>query len=141
MGGFLTRHKRRGLHGQEHINRQRLIAQLMIGTALLRVAVWLGLMGLYAADVGFARHLFISVSFVALLSVLALALTDWGQAAASMAQLTAGDAHHDAEAARRETAVDFAQLEQDILRLAQLQPGPDADQLASTISARIHASP
>lgn len=138
MGGFLTRYRRRGLHGAKHINRQRLIAQIMIGTALVRVAVWLSLMGLYGAHVTFARHLFISVSFVALLSVLALALTDWGQAAASMAQLTAGDAHHDAESARLEVAVDFGDLEQDLIRLARLNPGPDAERLAATIGARLH---
>lgn len=91
-----------GLHGRDHVARQRMIALLMIGSGLLRVAIWSVLLLFYLAHVAFARTLFASVAFVSVLSVLALILTDWGQVAASLAQLTAGDAHRDAEHVRRE---------------------------------------
>lgn len=135
----LLRHRaqHRGLHGHARVDRQRTIALVMIGTGLARVAVWSLLLILYLAGVAFAINLFASVAFVAVLSVLALMLTDWGQVAASLAQLTAGDAHHDAEATRREVSIDFSQLEADVARLARLQPGPESDELVLSIRRRL----
>lgn len=89
------------LHGERHTNRQQRIAVLMVGTALVRVFLWSALCVLYFAGAGFVVSLFGSVKFVAILSVVALLLTDWGQMAASLAQLSASHAHEDAEAARR----------------------------------------
>lgn len=128
----------RGLHGHRHIDRQRLISLLMIGSGLLRVFVWFLLLVTYLAHVATVRSLYASVSFVALLSVLALLLTDWGQVAASLAQLAAADSHHDAEAARREIGMDTRTLEQDISRLAQLKPGPECDAIVFSIRERLH---
>jgi len=131
----LARH--RGLHGPAHIDRQRRTALLMIGTGLARVLVWMILCGLYLARVPFAVELFKSVAFVALLSVLALALTDWGQVAASLAQLTAGDAHADAEHTRRAVTLDAEALRGDLAQLARMQPGPDAEAVAQRIEAQV----
>jgi hypothetical protein len=67
----------------------RRMAQVMLWTGILRVALWAALIILYLADVERIVALYDKVSFVAVLSVLALLLTDWSQCAASMAQLTA----------------------------------------------------
>lgn len=89
------------LHGPAHHGRQRLIAVLMIATGLIRVLVWMSMLALYVSGDRTVRHLYAEVSFVTVLSVLALLLTDWGQVAASLAQLSASHAHEDAEAARK----------------------------------------
>ena len=59
--------------------------------------------------------------------------------AASLAQLTAGDAHSDAEIARVHTSIDFALVERDIARLADLAPGEEARKLAADIRRRLSA--
>lgn len=127
----------RGLHGHQHIAHQRRAALIMIGSGLFRVAIWGLLIITYLAHVAAVRSLYASVSFVALLSVLALLLTDWGQVAASLAQLSAADAHHDSEATRSALEIDTAQLDSDIAKLAALQPGPDAQKLADEIRRRL----
>ena len=106
----------------------------MIVTALIRVFVWLTLTILYVCGVAFAVKLFKSVAFVALISMFALILTDWGQFAASMAQLTAGDAE---EAVRRDLGVDFDELEADLEKLAGLPPGSEALALAAEIRQKL----
>ena len=136
-----ARHKDKGLHGHQHVDRQRLVAILMIGTGLARVMLWTTLLTLNLVGVAFVVALFGSVSFVSDLSVLALMLTDWGQVAASLAQLTAGDAHHDAEATRRDLAFDVHEIEGDLYRLAKLTPGPEADELAAEIRAQLAGTP
>ena len=130
---------RRTHHSRRHdqIHRQRLIAVVMIASGLLRVLVWATLIILYLLHVPFARNLYASVSFVALLSVLALMLTDWGQVAASLAQLTAGDVHHDVRSVHEVIGADFKDVETDIEHLAELQPGPEAKALASEIRTRL----
>lgn len=95
-----NRAQHRGLHGQDQIDKQRRIALIMIVTGLARVVVWTTLLLLNFVGVPFVVKLFGSIAFVTDLSVVALMLTDWGQVAASLAQLTAGDAHHDIEANR-----------------------------------------
>lgn len=127
----------RGLHGHQHVAHQRRAALIMIGTGLVRVCVWAAMLLLYVAGVAGVRHLYAQVAFVTILSVLALLLTDWGQVAASLAQLSAADAHHDSEATRSALAVDVVQLDSDIAQLAALQPGPDAQRLAAEIRARL----
>ena len=138
--GPVARSRQRDLHGHEHVDKQRLVAVGMIGTGLLRVALWLAITVAYVAGSHTVHAWFASVSFVALLSILALLLTDWGQVAASLAQLTAGDAHADAEHNRRaleKDSVELDDIERDIARLAELQPGPDAQSLASSIRDRL----
>lgn len=128
-----------GLHGHRHISRQRLVALVMVATGLARVTMWIVLLALYGAGVPAIRSLYASVAFVSLLSVGALLLTDWGQVAASLAQLTAADAHHDAESARKEVQIDFVAIEKDVAKLAEMQPGPEGQKLAGAIRERLHA--
>lgn len=98
---MLRRAKHRGLHGRGHIDRQRQLALILIITAMIRAAAWTTLIILYLLHVPFTASLFKSVAFVAVISLYANAATDFGQGAASLAQLTAADAHHDAEETRR----------------------------------------
>jgi hypothetical protein len=130
----------RGLHGRKHIERHRMQALLMIITGLFRVICWLTLIVLYLLGVKFTKSLFSSVAFVALISLYANAATDWGQVAASLAQLTAGDTHADVEHVRIAQGVEFAEVEADIARLADLQPGPEATGLAERIRRRLHGN-
>ena len=130
----------RGPHTRRHIDRQRKVALVMILTGLVRVAIWSIITLAFALRVPLVVGWFSSVAFVSLLSILALVLTDWGQVAASMAQLTAGDAHASSAAAHRAINLDFEQLDLDIARLADLQPGPDAAQLAANIRHRLGTS-
>jgi hypothetical protein len=127
----------RGLHGHDHTDRQRRTALLMIITGLLRVAIWSVITVAFLFGMPTVVGWFGSVKFVSLLSILALVLTDWGQVAASLAQLTAGDAHHDVEHVRSQLGVDYTEIEGDIARLAELQPCPEADELARSIRARL----
>jgi hypothetical protein len=129
-----AQHPGRQLH---HINRQRLTALILIATGLARVGVWVTLIGLYLAGVAFTTSLFQSVAFVAVISLYANAATDFGQVCASLAQLTAGDAHHDAQAARHAIHRGTAVIEADIARLADLQPGPEAAALATQIRQQL----
>ena len=127
---------RRGLHGHHQISRQRRHALIMVRTAQIRVGIWLLMLIAYPFSHAL-QHLYSLTTFITLLSVGALLLTDWGQYAASSAELAAGDAHHDAEATRATLETDTAQLDGDIARLAALQPGPDAQKLATEIRQRI----
>ena len=106
-------------------------------TGSARSLAWIALIVLYLLGVSFTKALFASVAFVAVISLYANAATDFGQVAASLAQLTAGDVHHDVAAARRETAIDVAAIEKDLERLARLQPCKEADELAASIRAQI----
>lgn len=131
----ITEH--RGIHGRKHVDKERRIALIMIGTGFARVVVWTLLLAFYLAHVAFAVNLFASVAFVAVLSVLALMLTDWGQCAASLAQLSAAHGHGDAEAARGEISFDARAIEEDIAKLAKLYPGPESDALVLSIRNRL----
>lgn len=133
------RHSFAALHGRRHIDKQRLIALLMIGTGLARVLAWAALCGLYFAGAHFAVALFASVKFVCVLSVLALLLTDWSQVVASFAALVGGDTHHDAEATRRVVTADQHEVEHLVAALAHMKPGPDSDELVQSIRRRLAA--
>jgi hypothetical protein len=131
-----ARAQHRGLHGHPHIDHQRRHALIMVRTAQVRVAIWATMM--IAGPFSHAlQHTYTSVAFVTYLSLGALLLTDWGQYAASSAELAAGDAHADSEHTRAALAIDITQLDSDIARLAALQPGPDAQKLANEIRARL----
>ena len=130
------RARHRGLHGNEHVDKQRRHALLMVRTAQIRVGIWLLMLIAYPFSHAL-QHLYSLTTFVTLLSVGALLLTDWGQYAASSAELAAGDAHHDAEATRSAVAVDYREVESDIARLAALQPGPEAAALAAQIRSKL----
>ena len=138
MKGWLHRRAHgRGLHGHAHVASQRTIALAMIVSGIGRVFVWTLLLVLYLSGVAFARNLFASVAFVAVLSVLALMLTDWGQVVASFAALFAADSHADTEHVRRELGIDTVAIETDLMRLADLQPGAEATSLAAAIRQRL----
>ncbi|MHB1950245.1 MAG: hypothetical protein ACYCQK_02070 [Acidiferrobacteraceae bacterium] len=132
-----ARARHRGLHGHEHIDRQRLMSLLMFTTAIARMTVWSSLIVLSLIGVTFFVHLFQQVFWVALLSLYANWATDLSTAAGSWAALVGGDAHHDAEAARVAVSFDFTAIEHDIARLAELQPGPQAKALADQIRAQL----
>ena len=129
------------LHGPRHHLRQRTIAVVMIASGLLRVTIWATMLVLYALNVAGVRHLYAQVSFVTILSVLALLLTDWGQVAASLAQFSAGAAHEDSEHTRYVLTLDMAELDMDLRHLADLQPGVEAHQLARRIGERLKGQP
>jgi len=138
---FWARVHHQGLHGHTHLINQRRRALILVITGLFRSACWLTLGVLYLSGVPFTHALFASVAFVALLSLYANAATDFGQACASLADLSASDAHHDAEYNRALMTLDINQLEQDIAQLAELHPGPVAKQLSDSICQRIKAAP
>lgn len=127
----------RGPHTRQHVAHQRRTALILIYTALGRVAVWTLLTILYLVGVAFAVSLFKSVAFVALISMFALILTDWGQFAASMAQLTAGDVHASVRDMHAAQDVNFDQIEADLVKLAELAPGREAHALAQSIREQI----
>lgn len=139
---LLRRSQPARLHGRSEIERQRRQAQLMVWTGLARCAFWLllligFLLGLVLTPFHPIDKLFALVAFTAAISTLSLVETSWGQVAASLAQLSALDAHHDAEATRQEVSIDFTALESDVARLAQLTPGPESDELVISIRRRL----
>lgn len=138
--GPRERSRQRGPHGHHHVDKQRLVAVSMIGAGLIRTAFWIALILAYLFGLPLAHELFSRVWFVALISLYANAATDFGQSAASMAQLAAADAHHDAEHNRRQLDRDSTELddiERDIALLADLQPGRKAKELARSIRDRL----
>lgn len=126
-------------HTRDHVNRQRRTALLMVVTGSIRTIGWLLLTIAYLTHVGLAVRLFASVSFVAVLSSLALAETAWSQVAGSLAQLTAGDTHSGVLAARAQESIDFDVVERDLGRLAELEPGDEAEALAMEIRMRLRS--
>lgn len=124
------------LHGPRHHVKQRTVALVLVSAGIARSTCWLTLIGLYFIGATFVHHLFNDVWFVAILSLYANAATDFGQACASLAQLTAGRAHEDVEHTRAQLSVDLGALQGDLDRLASMQPGVEARQLAR----RIHRS-
>jgi hypothetical protein len=137
-----------GLQGHARVSRQRRAALYMAVFSAVRTVVWVLAMLLVAAYYSGLRgaflhsfiHLSSSVLWVALISYYCNASTDAANLAASISALFAADSHHDAEAARRAVDTDFGQLEGDIARLADLQPGPEARELAASIRAKLTAA-
>ena len=140
MAGFIrgisSRHLLRH-HTRDHVNRQRRMALLMVFTGSIRTIGWLLLTIAYLTHMGLAVRLFASVSFVAVLSSLALAETAWSQVAGSLAQLTAGDTHSGVLAARVQASIDFDAVERDLAHLTELEPGEEAQELAAGIRLRL----
>lgn len=146
IAGWATRRvHHRGLHGHQHISRQRRTALSLTIFAACRVVVWT--LAMLAMGLHFVLphnsfltgyyHLCQAVAFVTFISLYCNWSTDLANFGAGVSSLFAADSHHDAEAARTAIGIDFAQVEQDIARLAQLQPGPEATRLASEITARL----
>lgn len=134
---MFARARHQGPHGNRHIDRQRVIALTLAVTGFARAGFWAAMIASYFAGLTLVHSLFNDVWFVAILSLYANGATDFGQACASLAQLAASDAHHDAEHTRRALIIDTALIEHDISQLAGLQPGPEAQMLAEHITARL----
>ena len=132
-----SRHRHRGPHGHDHIDRQRLVSLLMVVGGGARASFWLVLIVLALCGVGFIVNAFHEVFWVAILSLYANFATDLSTVAGSWASLVAGDAHHDAEASRRLIRTGVEEVDADIARLAELQPGPEASELAEQIRRRL----
>ena len=126
-----------GPHSHDRINRQRFFALVLVATGLMRAAAWTTLIALYLTGVPFTADLFKSVAFVAVISLYANAATDFGQACASLAQLTAGDAHAASERAHAAIDLDTEALSKQIADLAQLPPSPRATALAEQLIASL----
>jgi hypothetical protein len=124
---------------------QRRRAVFLLWTGALRTVAWVLLgscIALGLAHVGpfdWAANLSRSIAFVALISLYANAATDFGNATAAFAALVAADAHKAAAAAAgRQQRIDEA-MQQDIARLAELQPGEEAGALADDIRKRLRS--
>lgn len=138
-----------GLQGQAHISGQRKLALWLTIFSALRVVVWLAAMVLiivhWIGVGGPFLHSFIALSgsvvFVTFISFYCNAATDGAALIASIAALFSADSHHDAEAARSALGTDFGELEADIARLADLQPGDEAKALAAEIRRKLGADP
>jgi hypothetical protein len=140
-----TRAGRHGLDGHVSISSQRRIALWLTVFAAVRTAAWLVCMSFIAAHwmgaSGIFIHSFISLSgsvvFVSFISFYCNASTDAANLMAGIAALFSADSHHDSEATRAALGIDFRALESDVLRLALLQPGDEAEALAAEIHAKL----
>jgi hypothetical protein len=126
-----------------HAANQRRQSLRLLVFGLVRVAIWtvLGLCVLagifHVAGFDWARVLAESIPFVALISIYANWATDLDAATAAFAALVAADAHATSERNRRLLVTERARIEDDIARLADLDPGPEAQALADAIRTRL----
>lgn len=93
MRAWLNKHA--AAHASHHS-----IAKILVITGLIRTLAWTTLIVMYLAGVSFTASLFKSVAFVAIISLYANAATDFGQSCASLAELSASNAHAEAEKAK-----------------------------------------
>ena len=115
--------------------------------ALVRTIAWVICMLIicvhWAGVGGPFMHSFISMSssvlFVTFISFYCNASTDAANLMAGMAALFSADSHAATIAAGTAASVDFTSVELDIARLAGLEPGPEANDLAAEIRSRITA--
>lgn len=151
MKAVRTRVHRRAHLGtltRDHISRQRRAALWLTIFAAARTAAWvvcMALIGVYALGLGggFIRgfaHLSSLVLWVSLISYYCNASTDAANLMAGIAALFSSDTHAATVAASVSAGADFASLEADIARLADLQPGSEASELAAAIRARLQAA-
>lgn len=138
-------HNRTTRHlGADQARRQRRLSLFLLIFGLIRMTAWcilgviivLGLAHLEALS--WAKQLAESVPFVVLVSIYANIATDLDQVCAAFAALVAADAHLAAETARQVLAGAIESVGDDIVRLAQLQPCQEADDLAASIRNRLH---
>lgn len=127
-----------------HISRQRRFALYMTIFAGIRVVAWTACMLLIIAYAIGAKGTFILffvrlsslVLWVSFISYYCNAATDFASFMAGVSALFSADSHATAVTASSSLAVDFAALESDIARLAELQPGPAAEALAAEMVSR-----
>jgi len=121
-------------------------SMFLMVTSIIRTCLWVvlgiliaaGLAG--ASDFGWAKDLSHSLAFLALVSIYANAATDLDAAIAAFAALVASRGLAVADATRRAVVKDFETLSTDISRLASLDPGPEAAQLAEDIRYRLYGA-
>jgi UDP-N-acetylmuramyl pentapeptide phosphotransferase/UDP-N-acetylglucosamine-1-phosphate transferase len=131
----------------DHVRSQRRVALWLTVFAAVRTVAWLVAMMIIVAHWlgagGSFVHGFIDVSstvlFVTFISFYCNASTDAANLTAGLAALFSADSHHATTAARATLERDLAAVEDDILRLAALQPGTEAEDLARSIRARLKA--
>jgi hypothetical protein len=133
-------------HG--HVANQRKTALWITLFAAIRTFLWIVCMLIivihWVGVGGSFIHGFIDVSstvlFVTFISFYCNASTDAANLTAGLAALFSADSHGSSETNRQLMIQDFSGVEADIARLAELQPGPDALDLATKIRARIAAA-
>jgi hypothetical protein len=131
-------HHRRGHPGSQH---RRSMALLVFGAVrivcwtILGILVGMGL--LHVGGFAWAKTLAESLPFVALISIYANWATDVDAATAAFAALVASDSHAAVVSTGAALVTDFREVETDIARLAALQPGTEAEQLAQSIRSRL----
>ena len=129
----------------DHVRGQRRVALWLTVFAAVRTAVWLLAMVIiiihWLGAGGSFIHAFIDVSstvlFVTFISFYCNASTDAANLTAGLAALFSADSHHATTAVRVALERDTAVIEEDIRRLAALQPGTEAEELAASISDRL----
>jgi len=129
----------------DHVRGQRRVALWLTVFAAVRTAVWLLAMVIivihWLGAGGSFVHAFIDVSstvlFVTFISFYCNASTDAANLTAGLAALFSADSHHATTAVRAALERDTAAIEGDIRRLAALQPGSEAEELARSISDRV----
>jgi hypothetical protein len=125
------------------VTTQRHRAIILLWTGAARTAAWVTLgifIALGLAHIGafdWASDLSKSIAFVALISIYANAATDFDAATAAFAALVAADAHKAAATVARHQLRETEALATDVSRLADLQPGPEAAELADDIRHRL----
>jgi len=133
-----------GVMSHTAISRQRRTALWLTIFAGARCLAWLACMafiGLYELGVGggfiteFAR-LSATVLWVSVISYYCNAATEGAALTAGLAALFSSDSH----AATVSLGADFDAMEADIARLADLQPGAEASELADGIRGRLQAA-
>jgi hypothetical protein len=110
---------------------------------VIRIVIWtlmavlIGLGLLHVPGFNWSRALAESLPFVVMISLYANWATDVDAATSAFAALVAADARRASELAREMLERDFGRLEEDVARLAQLSPGPEADELSRAIQRRL----
>lgn len=132
----------RGPVSHGHISKQRRAALWLTIFSAIRTFAWIVCMLVIVAHWcgvgGSFVHSFIALSgsvvFVTFISFYCNAATDAANLMAGIAALFSADSHATAMTA---VTADFAALEADVARLADLQPGPEATALAEEIRHRL----
>jgi hypothetical protein len=132
---------------RSHIATQRRRSLLLLLFGIVRIIAWMILgacviLGLaHMQGFGWAKVLSESVPFVSMISIYANWATDLDAATAAFAALVAADSHSAVEASREMLSVDVTAIEEDIARLAAMQPGPEAIALAAQIRQKLPPPP
>ena len=129
------------------VNKQRHRSLVLLLFGVIRIIAWTilgavvgaGLLGV--SEFAWAKVLAESVPFVAMISIYANWATDLDAATAAFAALVASDSHAAVVATGVAITADLGELEGDIARLADLQPGDEATALSTSIRARLAAAP